>query len=152
MSSAIHWKAPEYEYREKGISWYWITMIVAVGFVALAAWQRNFLFGTFVVIAELLVLIWGHREPNIIEFSADEKELAINNTRYEWDEFSSFSVRESEKDLVFTFRPRGRIRIVLHVRVPQRHIGDFNALINEKVVHAQEDRSLVEVLEELLRF
>ncbi len=52
----INWEAPEFEYREKDVSWYWISIIAAAAIIAFSVWQRNFLFGFFIVIAEMLVI------------------------------------------------------------------------------------------------
>ena len=52
-SDGIVWQIPEYEYRSKDVSWYWISLIAAIVLFAFAIWQKNFLFAIFVVIAFL---------------------------------------------------------------------------------------------------
>lgn len=63
-SFEIKWQAPEYEYREKTVSWYWISIVVAALVIAFSVWQKNFLFGFFIVIAEMLFIVWGNRTPD----------------------------------------------------------------------------------------
>ena len=75
----IAWEAPEFEYRHKDISWYWISIIVAVVCIGFAAWQKNFLFGFFVLVAEILILAWANQQPAIFNFRLTEKGLFIQN-------------------------------------------------------------------------
>ena len=72
----VVWDAPEFEYREKGISWYWLSIIAAACIIAFAAWFRNFLFGFFIVIAEILFIVWGNRQPRTVEFKLDDSGIA----------------------------------------------------------------------------
>ncbi len=77
----IEWQAPEFEYREKDISWYWLSIIVAVLILSVSVWQKNFLFAAFVVMAEMLILVWAGRKPREISFSLDEKGLTISGNK-----------------------------------------------------------------------
>ena len=38
------WEAPEFEYREKEVSWYWISIIAAALIIAFSVWEKDFLF------------------------------------------------------------------------------------------------------------
>ena len=77
----IEWKAPEFEYREKDVSWYWLSIIAAVVILGAAVWQKNFLFAVFVVIAEILMLVWAGRKPREITFSLNEKGLTMSGNK-----------------------------------------------------------------------
>ena len=149
----VSWEAPEFEYRHKGVSWYWLTIIIAVSLVAVAAWQRNFLFGVFVVIAEVLVLAWGSRTPSTVAFLMNEKELIINKAeRYPWEEFVSFGAEEDRDTPTLTFRFRHRVRPVLRILVPTTHFAAARGFVAGKIPQVNEPRSFIETLEELLRF
>ncbi|MBI2888311.1 MAG: hypothetical protein HYY10_00115 [Candidatus Liptonbacteria bacterium] len=150
---SVLWEAPEFEYRHKGVSWYWLTIIIAVSLVAVAAWQRNFLFGVFVVIAEVLVLAWGSRTPPTISFLMNEKELVINKTeRYPWEEFISFGTEDDRDPPTLTFRFRHRVRPVLRILVPTTHFAAARGFAAWKLPQVNDPRSFIETLEELLRF
>ncbi len=149
----VSWEAPEFEYRHKGVSWYWLTIIIAVSFVALASWQRNFLFGVFVVIAEVLVLAWGSRTPPTVAFLVSEKELVINKEeRYPWGEFVSFGAEEENELPTLTLRFRHRVRPALRILVPATHFAAARNFMAGKLPQIDEQRSFIEILEELLRF
>ncbi len=89
----IVWRAPEYEFHEKGVSWYWLSIIAAAIVVAFAVWEKNFLFGLFIVIAEILLIVWGNREPRLVGFSINESGVAIEGAKsYSFKDFESMSV------------------------------------------------------------
>jgi len=149
----VTWQAPEFEYRHKGVSWYWITIICAVLLVAIAVWQRNFLFGLFVVIAEILVLTWGARNPSLITFKAFEKELIINEReRYPWGDFQSFTPEEIEGGSSVILRFRRRIRPPIRIFVPQDKMEGFLQCITPWCAQTDEPSSFVDALEEIFRF
>jgi hypothetical protein len=150
---AVSWEAPEFEYRTKGVSWYWFTIIIAVALVAAAVWQRNFLFGVFVVIAEVLVLAWGSKAPKTVSFLMNDKEFAIDGReRHRWEEFASFSVEEEYEPYILTLRFRNRIRPALHVIVPAAQLPAAKGFAAGRLLQVDEGRSFIETLEDFLRF
>src|SRR3990167_3564751 len=100
------WVAPEFEYRRKNVSWYWISIIIAVICIGFAAWQKNFLFGIFVLVAEILILAWGNQKPAMFSFRLTEKGLYIGDRKFfpytEIESFSRHNTDESDyENIVF---------------------------------------------------
>ena len=96
MIRGIEWEAPEYEYHPKSLLWFWTTIVLAVLFLALAIWNKNFLFAVFVIIGEILILIWGAHTPQILKFKIDNKGIYLGeHTFYEFDDISNFSYTSS---------------------------------------------------------
>src|ERR1700739_3361867 len=96
-SFEITWQAREYDYPEKSVSWYWISIIISVLILGLAVWQKNFLFGFFIVVAEVLILSWANRTPPLIDFKLDEKGLLIGTEKqHAYSEFEAWSVENDE--------------------------------------------------------
>ncbi len=92
----IKWQAPEFEYYPKDILWYWMTIFIAIVILALAIWQKNFLFAVFIIIGEILILIWGSAEPKILDFEINDDGIFVGENKfYEWDKISGFSLRQS---------------------------------------------------------
>ena len=73
----IKWQAPEFEYRPKDVSWYWLSLMAAIALIALAVWQKNFLFAIFIALAWLVITSLANRFPTIWEFKIDEKGLSV---------------------------------------------------------------------------
>ena len=150
----IIWTAPEFEYREKDISWYWMSIIVAVLIIGVAVWQRNFLFGFFVVIAEILLLVWGNRKPLLIDFTLTEKGLTIGGRKfYAVGEIESFSFDDSGDewaDIVLLFRRHFRPTLTVHI--PKARAGEVQRTLKLLVGQIEREESFIDVLQKFLRF
>ncbi|MEK9180567.1 MAG: hypothetical protein AAB897_04105 [Patescibacteria group bacterium] len=150
----IRWSAPEFEERPKGVSWYWLSIIVAVIILGLAVWQRNFLFGFFVVLAEILVLVWGNRQAEIVNFSVTEKGIAIADRKnHLYSELENFSVNDAEGELADIFlRFKSRLKPSLKIRVPKSKLGEVRGVLGSALREVEHQHSLLDALEEFLRF
>ncbi len=91
----ISWTAPEFEYQEKSAAWYWISIIIASVILLFALWQKNLLFGFFIVIAELMVLHMARQQPQHIHFTVTGEGITIGDIeRYPYEELSGFHISE----------------------------------------------------------
>jgi len=100
--SAISWQAPEFESRPKDVSWYWLSLMIAIVILALAVWQKNFLFAIFVVIAWLVIIYLSRRLPTVWQFKIDEKgiEISLPKSRearkhYPYAEIDGFDIKSN---------------------------------------------------------
>ncbi len=151
----LKWQAPEFEYREKGISWYWISIIVAALLIGVSVWQKNFLFGFFVVAAEILVLAWANQKPPVVAFTLNERGVSIGAHKFHaYAEMESFSVDEMTEqewpDLYFQFRKR--LRPLLRVRVPHEKMAEVQKTLVAFLPQVKHERSLLDTFEEFVGF
>ena len=150
----ISWEAPEYEYHEKGVSWYWLSIIIAAVFIAFAVAQKNFLFGFFVVVAEILFIIWAHRPPRILLFTINNDGVAIGEEkRHSFKELETMSVEplgDGWAELIFVFR--ARFKTPLRVLVTEEHLAKFRANLKTILKEIPYEPTLLDSIEKLLRF
>lgn len=155
MAKEIIWNAPEFEHREKTLSWYWLTIIGAALLVGLAVWQKNVLFGVFVVIAEILVLVWAGREPRAIPFRINEKQFFIGPTTvYTLDQFQAFSLDSASEeelvDLVLHFK--SKVRPLLKIKLPKATTSSVHEFLAARLEERAFEASLLDAVEKLLKF
>ena len=151
----VSWEAPEYEYREKDVSWYWKTIIVATIMIALAVWQKNILFVIFLVVAEIMVIVFGNRPPEIATFHIGEKGFRINDTVfYPYTHLESFSIIIHEHshwdDLLF--HTKHRLNSIVRVKIPKDMLAKAHrslSLVLEETVH---EDTFIEALEHFFGF
>lgn len=151
----IEWRAPEFEYRIKGNAWYWKSIAIALVALGVAVWQKNFLFGFFVVVAEILVLAWADKKPKTLTLRADEHGIEIvGHKRYGWKNFEMFSVDENEggeyPQLVFV--QKGMFRFPVKMGVPKTERPDVESHIETFVARGEHEPSFLDDLERFLRF
>jgi len=154
--SEIKWEAPEFENRERDVSWYWISIIIAAAMIAFAVWQKNFLFGLFIVIAEILVIIWGDRTPRMISFIITEKGLEFELGKFHaFSEMESFSIYESHKDDEWDdiiFHIRGKFKLPLIIKIPKEKIGDARTVVKKVLKETDYEPTFIDSLEKLIGF
>jgi len=154
-SFEIRWQAPEFEYRPKSVSWYWISIIIAVVIVGISVWQKNFLFGFLIVIAEILILVWANREPPLVEFLVDEKGLGVGGQKFHaWNEMESFSINDyPETDWPnLYFRFHARLKTPLKIKMPKERMAEIQKFLQTLLPQTKHERSALETLEELIGF
>jgi hypothetical protein len=151
----ITWTAPEYEHRPKEVSWFWLSIIVAVLILGVAVWQKNFLFGFFVVVAEILIIVFGNREPRQVEFTVSDKGLTVDGRKfYAWSEIQSWSAKEPEDaewgDIILNFRVP--FRPDLRFLIPKSKFPDVKAVFAAKAAEVERQESFTDSLQRFLGF
>ena len=95
----ITWYAPEFKYHHKELGWYWLSIIGSGVLFLISLWQKNLLFGIFVIIAELMVIIWAKEFPKNIRFKLSGKGLEIGKMKsYSYEELDGFHIHEEDED------------------------------------------------------
>ena len=154
----IAWEAPEFDHNPKGVAWYWISIIIAVSLIALSVWQKNFFFGVFIVIAEVLVLVWAGVEPPMIKFDLTEKGLQVGPRRYyPMREIASFSAdseglfNEEWPDIVLHLR--GHFRPAVRLKAPRRWLAEIREVFRtHQVKELHFEPTFLDIVEKFLRF
>ena len=153
--SALQWRAPEFEERLKDVSWYWASIIAAVLILGFALWQRNFLFAVFILIAELLMLVWGNRVPQMIDFSLDAATLTVGGkNRYALGDMEHFSVMESTSAewAMLTLHPKRGVRLPVAIHAPKDRVPEIEKRLAAKMPKVEHEESFLDTLEKFLGF
>lgn len=151
----ISWVAPEFEHHEKKVLWSWASIIVAVLLLIQAIISGNFLFGVFIIIAEIMVLIWGNRTPREILFELDNGNLIIEKREVhslrELDHFGFIDLGEGEEytEIALAFN---RLRPITRILLPK----DIRPQVEKRLKlygHRKEmEPTLSDTIERLIRF
>lgn len=150
----IVWTAPEYEHRPKSPGWYWTSILVAVIILGIAVWQQNYIFAVFVIMAEMLIIVWGNREPRMIDFKINERGLYVGSSFYPYAHITSFSYTDHDHtewaDVIFYFEKRLQGEVKFHF--PKNRLNELQGdLLNMAplVVH---EESLLDTFERFFGF
>lgn len=150
----IKWRAPEFEYRRKNASWYLLSILAALAVIGLSVWQRNFLLAVFIVIAEILFLFWGNKEPEIVDIVLNEKGLSIGSGKfYPFADLQTFGVGETDDEwstVVLTFKRT--LKPTTQVMVPRGRAEEVTRALGGALERVEVKETLTDALERFFKF
>ena len=130
----ITWEAPEFIYHEKTALWYWTSIALALFFLALALYGQNFLFAVFVVLAEVLLVVWSREIPPTVEFSVTNDGVSIGAKKfYRFEELASFSLLDSKHGAELVLRHKGRLGQYVKIPLTDEHLELVESALLEKL-------------------
>ena len=150
----IIWHAPEFKYHDKDLHWYWLSIIGAGILFLIALWQRNFLFGIFVIIAELMVIIWAKEFPKNIRFKLNKKGLEIGKINfYSYEELAGFHIHEEEGEfLELILKTNKRFHPYLKVLVDKDDSEEIKNFLKNHLPEIEYEEPVSEVISRIIGF
>ena len=134
-TTLITWEIPSHEHKERGFGFFvWIiaAMIILLLF---SIWQKNFLFGIFIILASGTLLFLSLQHPDSHEFSLTSSHIIFGNYQdsYSYDELSHFNIQEfSNDDREIFFALKNKNRAPIHMRVYKGDREKIVAILREK--------------------
>ncbi len=92
----LSWKAKEYDFRPKTITWYWTVGIVAVGLSVASIIVGNYLFAAVAILGGFTIMLVGSRRPIHQTYTLTEKGFRIGDQTISFSSIKSFSLFEDE--------------------------------------------------------
>lgn len=151
----IVWQAPAFRYYPKSVSWYWLSLIIAILLMAFAVWQKNFLFAVFIFLAELAVFVWARRQPELIKFKIDEKGVSVAGKTYYYDELEKFCLRPDSENKIFEeliLKKKTHFNPYLKIFIEARFSSRAREILSQKLIEEEYEDSLLEGILKWLRF
>ena len=150
----ITWRAAEYQHTKKNASWY-VMVGVGAGVISLVSlWRGNFFFFLFIIVAATMAIVFGRRQPRVLDFTVEEGGVRIGEdifVRYEDVEHFSLRHREHVLDEIVL---KKRTHLNPHVRIPVDTEMATRAvtLLSEHVDRVEHEDSLIDMLAEWIGF
>ncbi|MCS6789129.1 MAG: hypothetical protein NZ484_00995 [Patescibacteria group bacterium] len=152
----IEWEALEYEYYPKNILWFWSSIFIAIIILIIAIWQKNFLFAIFIIIAEVLILIWGNHTPRILKFKINKDGIYIDQyTLYNFEEISNFSTTSSLMDelTIIKLNFKNKLKFNTTILVPNNILEEIKNIFYEKnIPEIEYEEHFIDSLQKILKF
>ena len=153
--SEITWYAPEFRYQHKDLSWYWFSIIGAGVLFLIALWQKNLLFAVFVIVAELMVIIWAKEFPKNIRFKLDKKGVQIGNLKsYFYEELDGFHIHEPDEDGIaeLILKTNRRLHPYVKILIIQTDAPQIKEFLKEHLPEIEYEESLSDNLAKMIGF
>lgn len=155
MDEHLIWEAPEFEYHEKGPGWYWATTLAAVLLVAIAVYLNNYGFAIFIVLCEVMLLVWAGKEPRMVTFRLTDRELHAEDIKsWPLSSVHEFSLTESIHDdhsRLFLKHHHGVIPETIII-IPTELVLHVRARLSDKIPETHHEDTWTDVIGRLLRF
>lgn len=149
----ITWRAPEFQYYEKDVSWYWLVTILGIVVLAAAFWQKNFLFAIFIIIAWGTVLVWGNRKPKKITIELDESGIKVEKNFYPKEKFAHFFIIRGEEEWDrLILKPKSKLSQLLSFAIPHEEFDKVRKYCLNFWTETELPESLVDQLADFFKF
>jgi hypothetical protein len=152
----IRWQGPEFHYFEKDDAWNKGIFVFAALLIVFAIWQRNWLFGIFILIATWLIIYMGHRKPDTVEFLFDEKGFTVHGKLRMYKDIEGFAIQINEAENIpwnrLILRMKARVIPHLIILIPKAGTEQIRTFLTEYLPEVEHDDSLIDLLADFLRF
>ena len=160
--SFISWRAPEFEHRPKNESWYWMSFIAGIILMAVAVWQKNFLFAVFVVLAWITIIFSVNRKPTMWNFRIDKEGVQISlpsgdkasAKTYLYSGIRGFDIHptpgDEYKELIL--KQRSKFSTFVKINIFARDEEKIKSFLEEFLPHEEYDPPLADSLAKLIGF
>jgi len=155
-SLLIEWQASEFEYKGKDVSWYWISLIIAICLLAFSVWQKNFLFAVFTVIAYLVIVYSGGQKPAVWKFTINEKGIGIDPQKgksiasrfYKYEEIVGFDIWGKE----LVLKMNKKISPYLKMNFPMEKEKEIKEFLVKYIPKQEYNASISDSISKLIGF
>lgn len=149
---AISWKIKIRDDKERGDGFYLVALALMTLLLIFAVWQKNFLFGIFVILATGVVLFLSTQQAETHSFKLTDTELIIDDDRHiSYDKQSHFDIVEyHEQEYELFFVSKERFRSTVRVRIWKNDKEDIEALLKTKLPKKKIEPSFLDLFSKLL--
>lgn len=150
----LAWQIPSHEHRSREFSFFvWIITAMVI-LLLFSIWQKNFLFGMFVILATGTLLFLSLQHPDTHEFSLTSSHIIFGNYQeeYSYDELSHFHIQEyTTDDIEIFFAFKNKKRSPIHMRIYKGNKERIITILREKKLTQKEiEISLFESVSKIL--
>lgn len=154
----IIWHAPEFKYNHKDISWYWLSIIASSLIFLIALWQKNLLFALFIVIAEVMLIIFAKELPKTRIFRLDSEGLHISASdhkplkSFSYNDMRGFHIHEGGDFCELILKTKNKIHPHVKIMISQREIPEIKGYLKKHIEEVEYEESLSDHIEKIIRF
>ncbi|MFA6136362.1 MAG: hypothetical protein WC705_03360 [Candidatus Paceibacterota bacterium] len=148
----ISWEIKSHEEREKSQWFYFITLGVMVLLLVFSVWQKNFLFGIFIILATGTILFLSTQRPEVFLFKLSDKEISIGEeTVYSYDRFNHFDIYEfgdGDFELFLVFKEK--LKAILRIRIYKGDKEKIEEFLKVKLPQKKTEPSLLDLVSKII--
>jgi hypothetical protein len=145
----ITWEIKRVDAKEKTDKFY-IMIIIAMAILLLfSVWQKNFLFGVFIILTCSTIFYFASQKPETYSFSINDMGIIIGNNEvvYEYDKFSHFDIFEygagNDYEILLVFKTK--LRPILRIRIYKNDKEKIKEFLLLKLPQKKTEPSILDI-------
>lgn len=138
VETIISWEILEHEPRPKSADWTWVVSIIGGAMAIASIIFGNLLFAIFIIIATFSIILYGHKEPELLQVEINRKGIRVNNEFFPYPTIDSFWMDDERGYQVLTILSKKR-SILPHIRIRMPEDISMDELRDELLNHIDED-------------
>ena len=147
----MKWKAPEFIYKPKTPAWYIYSLVITAIVVIIAIFQGNPVFLIFIILAEIMLLYFGNKKPQEVEYEVTStylNSIKWTNPVYFKDmvHYSLYHYPDYDEYLVISFLTNGFLNQPQEVLIPAKDLDSIYKLIQGEVEEVEYKETLADVI------
>lgn len=152
-SPIIEWEIKHKDEVDRSDYFYYVILGIMILLLGFSIWQKNLLFGIFVILATGMILFLSEQHPETYRFQLTDKELIIGNNEieYEYKKFSHFDIyeyHESENELLLVFKEK--LKPLLKIRLYRGDVEKIKEFMKTKLPQKTTEPSLLDFLSKIV--
>lgn len=149
----IVWEIKTHADRQRGNVFYIVVLSVTALLLLFSIWQKDFLFGVFVILASGTVLFLSAQKPETYKFKLAPNEAVIGEGEsvYPYSKFSHFDIYEfgsQESELFLVFKER--IKPILRMRIYKADTEKIREFLSEKLPQKKTEPSIIDIFSKMV--
>jgi hypothetical protein len=150
----ISWRAAEYEYKKRTLSWSLTVAAVVLGGSILAFITGNFFFGLFLIGAGVLIFFFSKQKPQICEFRVSEEAVEIvGKMKIPLEIIKEFSIRSRPSALdELIIRKNVRINPYVRIQVESKLGEKIREILSKTIKEVEYDEPMIDVISDYFGF
>lgn len=149
----IQWTSRAHNGKERGNLFYFAILGLTVLLLVFSVWQKDFLFGVFVILASGTVLFLSSQKPEDYSFKITDDEFVIgeNENVYKLSRFNHFDIYEyspSEIELLLVFKEK--FRPVLRIKIHRSDREKISERLAKELPQRKTEPSFLDILSRII--
>jgi ABC-type bacteriocin/lantibiotic exporter with double-glycine peptidase domain len=148
------WRAPEFKYYYKDASWYWTSGIIAGTLILISLFQKNFLLVIFLILAELIIIMWAKQIPRTIDFKIDEDGIHCGKLKsYLYEELDGFCMeKDNEEAGELILKTQSTLNPFVKINIFTKDQENINNILKNFLDEVEYEESFSDKLSDFLKF
>jgi len=151
---ALIWRAAEYEYTEKTLTWFIVLGIIVLVIAIVSLIQHDFFFAVFAVLAGILVAVFARRRPQVLEFKVGADGVTVGDKlSLPLEEFRAFAIYSRPGHLnELVMKRRTAVNPYLRIPIDAELAEKARRFLKERLDEEEFSESLIDLISSRLGF